>query len=442
MILVGNGIVITQNSENPIIYNGAIVIDNNMIKEVGDYDYLKNKYENYDFIDAKGKVIMPGLINTHHHIYSAFARGMNNRELPPVDFNDILDKLWWKMDKKLTLKDTKYSAYSTLIDSIKNGVTTVFDHHASPNSIGSSLFTIAEVSKELGIRTSLCYEVSDRDGEDILNQGISENLNFIKYANNDDTDMIRGLFGLHASFTLSDRSLDKCVNSLEGMKCGFHVHTAEGIKDQEECIKNSNMRIVERFEKFGLLGEKTLAVHCVHIDEKEMDILSRTKTNVINNPESNMGNAVGCSKVLEMLNKGIRVGMGTDGYTSDMFESMKVFPIIQRHARQNPSVAFNETFTLLFDNNRKIASNYFSREIGILKEGAYADLIIVDYNPLTPMTKDNLYGHFLFGFTGRTVRTSIINGKVVMKDRELTNIDEEEIFNRSRKVAQKLWDKM
>ena len=322
MILVGNGIVITQDSENPIIYNGAIVIENNIIKEVGDYNHLKNKYKNYNFIDAKGKVIMPGLINTHHHIYSAFARGMNNRELPPVDFNDILDKLWWKMDKKLTLKDTKYSAYSTLIDSIKNGVTTVFDHHASPNSIGSSLFTIAEVSKELGIRTSLCYEVSDRDGEEILNQGISENLNFIKYANNDDTDMIRGLFGLHASFTLSDRSLDKCVNSLEGMKCGFHVHTAEGSRDQEECIKNSNMRIVERFEKFGLLGEKTLAVHCVHINEKEMDILSRTKTNVINNPESNMGNAVGCSKVLEMLHKGIRVGIGTDGYTRDMFESM------------------------------------------------------------------------------------------------------------------------
>lgn len=442
MILIGNGIVITQDNEKPIIYNGAVVIDNNIVKEVGYYNYLKTKYENYTFIDAKGKVIMPGLINTHHHIYSAFARGMNNRELPPTDFNDILDKLWWKMDKRLTLEDVKYSAYTTLIDSIKNGVTTVFDHHASPNSIGDSLFTIGEVAKELGIRSSLCYEVSDRDGEEILNQGINENLNFIKYANNDDTDMIKGLFGLHASFTLCDKSLDRCVNSLENIDCGFHVHTAEGKNDQEECIKSSNMRIVERFEKFGILGDKTLAVHCVHIDENEMDILSRTKTNVINNPESNMGNAVGYSKTLEMLDKNIRVGMGTDGYTSDMFESMKVFPIIQRHARQNPSVAFNETFTLLFDNNRKIASNYFKKEVGILKEGAYADLIIVDYNPLTPMTKDNLYGHFLFGFTGRMVTTTIINGKVIMKDRELVNIDEEEIFRKSRVVAQKLWDKM
>ncbi|WP_066893689.1 putative aminohydrolase SsnA [Clostridium nigeriense] len=442
MILIGNGMLITQDIKNPFITNGAVVLKDNVILEVGNYEDLKDKYKECEFIDAKGKVIMPGLINTHHHIYSAFARGMDNKEEPSQNFNEILERLWWKLDKKLTLEDTRYSAYTTYIDCIKNGVTTVFDHHASPMNITNSLFTIGEVAKELGIRTSLCYEVSDRDGIEITNEGIAENVNFIKYANKDDSDMIKGLFGLHASFTLSDETLEKCAKEIEGLNSGFHVHVAEGITDVHDSLKNNGKRIVERLFDYGILGEKTLAVHCVHINNREMDLLKATNTNVVNNPESNMGNAVGCAPVLEILNKGINIGMGTDGYTSDMFESMKVFPIIQRHNRCNPSVAFNETFKLLFQNNRNIANRYFKKELGILKEGAYADVIIVDYNPLTPMNSSNLFGHMLFGFTGRSVITTIINGKIVMKDRELINIDEEKIFAESREVAQKLWEKM
>ena len=442
MILIGNGMVITQNAKMPFIKNGAVVLKDNLILEVGDFDNLKDKYKECEFIDAKGKVIMPGLINTHHHIYSAFARGMDNKENPATNFNEILERLWWKLDKKLGLEETKYSAYTTYIDCIKNGVTTVFDHHASPMSITNSLFTIGEVSKEIGIRTSLCYEVSDRDGLEKRNEGISENLNFIKYANKDNSDMIKGLFGLHASFTLSDNTLEKCVREMNGLNSGFHIHVAEGIKDLEDSLKHSGKRVVERLNDFGILGEKTLAIHCVHINNKEMDILKATNTSVVNNPESNMGNAVGCSPVLEMINKGINVGMGTDGYTSDLFESMKVFPIIQRHNDCNPSVAFNETFKMLFDNNRNIVNKYFKKEIGILKEGAYGDVIIVDYNPLTPMNSGNLFGHILFGFTGRSVITTIINGKVIMKDRELINIDEEKIFDTSRKLASKLWSQM
>ena len=442
MILIGNGMLITQDIKNPFITNGAVVLKDNVILEVGNYEDLKDKYKECEFIDAKGKVIMPGLINTHHHIYSAFARGMDNKEEPSQNFNEILERLWWKLDKKLTLEDTRYSAYTTYIDCIKNGVTTVFDHHASPMNITNSLFTIGEVAKELGIRTSLCYEVSDRDGIEITNEGIAENVNFIKYANKDDSDMIKGLFGLHASFTLSDETLEKCAKEIEGLNSGFHVHVAEGITDVHDSLKNNGKRIVERLFDYGMLGEKTLAVHCVHINNREMDLLKATNTNVVNNPESNMGNAVGCAPVLEILNKGINIGMGTDGYTSDMFESMKVFPIIQRHNRCNPSVAFNETFKLLFQNNRNIANRYFKKELGILKEGAYADVIIVDYNPLTPMNSSNLFGHMLFGFTGRSVITTIINGKIVMKDRELINIDEEKIFAESREVAQKLWEKM
>ena len=442
MLLVGNGRLVTQNAAKPLIENGCISIDGAVIGEVGSTAELKAKYKAAEFIDAKGKIIMPGLINSHHHIYSSFARGMALDGEPGANFIGILEKLWWRLDKKLTLEDAKYSAYSTLIDCIKNGVTTVFDHHASPFSSKDSLFTIGEVSKELGLRSCLCYEVSDRDGEAVLNEGIEENINFIKYANTDKQDMLKGMFGLHASFTLSDNSLDKCRQAMQGGDAGYHVHTAEGIEDLYDSLQNYGKRVVQRLLDFDILGEKSIAVHCIHTNGLEMDMLKATKTNVVHNPESNMGNAVGCSPVIEMMKRGIRVGLGTDGYTSDMFESMKVANIIHKHHLCDPRAAWGEVPQMLFKNNREIAKAYFSRPLGVLEEGAYADIIVVDYNPNTPMTDANINSHILFGMTGRSVVTTIVNGKVLMKERKLLIADEEEIFAKSREVAAKLWKRI
>lgn len=442
MLLAGNGRLITQNSARPLIENGCVAIDGSTIAEIGSTAELRAKYKDAEFIDAKGKIIMPGLINTHHHIYSSFARGMALDGETGADFIGILEKLWWRLDKKLTLEDTKYSAYSTLIDCIKNGVTTVFDHHASPFYAKDSLFTIGEVSKELGIRSCLCYEVSDRDGEAVLKDGIKENVDFIKYADSDEQDMLKGMFGLHASFTLSDSSLEKCRQAVEGLNAGFHVHAAEGIDDLYDSLRKYGKRVVQRLLDFDILGEKSIAVHCIHTNGLEMDILKDTKTNVVHNPESNMGNAVGCSPVIEMMRRGVRVGLGTDGYTSDMFESMKVANIIHKHHLCDPRAAWSEVPQMLFVNNREIAKKYFKRTVGILEEGAYADLIIADYNPHTPMLDSNINSHILFGMTGRSVETTIINGKVLMKERKLLIVDEEEIIRKSREVAAKLWKRV
>ena len=443
MILVGNGRVVTQNSEIPYIENGCVAIEGNVIIEIGTTKELKAKYEGYEFIDAKGKVIMPGMVCTHHHIYSAFARGMSIKDAPvSKNFDDILENLWWRLDKKLTLEDTKYSAYTTLIDCIKNGTTTVFDHHASPFSITDSLFTIGDVAKELGIRNCLCYEVSDRDGLDITEEGIKENVNYIKHANAQEDDMTKGMFGLHAAFTLSDESLNKCAEAMEGLDAGYHVHTAEGRTDLYDSLNKYGKRVVNRLYDHKILGEKSIAVHCIHVNGQELDIVKDTNTNVVHNPESNMGNAVGCSPVIEMVKRGINVGLGTDGYTSDMFESYKVGNIIHKHSLCDPSVAWGEIPKALFENNTNIAGKYYKKPVGLLKEGAYADVIVVDYNPLTPMNGSNCNSHILFGMTGKSVVTTIINGKVVMKDRELVNIDEEAIFAKSREIAAKLWERI
>ena len=441
MILI-NGRVITQDKNNPYIENGAVVIEKEKIKAVGAAKEILEKYSDNEIIDVDGKVIMPGIINAHHHLYSAFARGMASGGSAPQNFMEILEGLWWKIDKKLTIEDLKYSAYTTYIDCIKNGVTTVFDHNASPYAVKNSLFTIANAAKKIGIRTCLCYEVSDRDGEEILKDGIEENINFIKEHNNDCQNMVKGMFGLHAAFTLSDESLAMCREKMRGINAGYHVHVAEGKADLEDSLAKHGKRVVERLNDFGILGKKTLAVHSIHVNDDELDILKNTETYVVHNPESNMGNAVGCQPFLKMFEKGITVGLGTDGYTSDMFESMKVANIIHKHENKNPSVAWGEVPTAMFENNRKIAQEYFDGELGILKEGALADVIVVDYDPLTPMTANNTNSHILFGMTGREVETTIINGKIIMKDRKLIGIDEKEIFRESRETAQKLWDRM
>lgn len=442
MILVGNGRLITKNEQNPYMDDGCVVIEGNVIKEIGKTKEMKEKYSYYEFIDANKKVVMPGLINTHMHIYSSFARGMAVPGKPSENFMEILENLWWRLDKKLTLEDTKYSAYATYIDCIKNGVTTVFDHHASPFAIEGSLFTIKDVAKDLGIRTNLCYEVSDRDGLKTIDQGIQENVNFIKFAKDDESDMVKGMFGLHAAFTLSDKTLEKCANEMANLDAGYHVHTAEGIDDVIINKEKYNKKVVQRLNDFNVLNDKTIAVHCIHIDSEEMELIKENKSFVVHNPESNMGNAVGCAPVVHLLNKGITVGLGTDGYTSDMFESLKVANIIHKHQLRDPRVGWAEAPTMLFENNRKIASKHYKKDLGVLKEGAYADVIVVDYIPHTPLNENTENGHIIFGMTGRSVDTTIINGKVLMKDRILLNIDEESILAKSREMSNKLWDRI
>ena len=437
MLIIHHGRLITR--DNGAYYDdGAVVTDGALILEVGPSEELLAKYPEAERIDANGGVIMPGLINMHNHIYSAFARGLSIRGYSPRDFNDILEGQWWKIDRCLTHENNRLSALAVYADSIKNGVTTVFDHHASFFDIPYSLDDLADAAIKLGVRTSLCYEVSDRDGEKKSRESVEENERMILRAQAEGGDMLQGLMGLHASFTVSDATLDLCNQKRHG--AGFHVHCAEGISDVQHCLATYGKRIIERFYDAGVLGDKTLAVHCVHTNKAEFDLLRDTGSAVIHNPESNMGNAVGCGPVLHMLKEGVTVGLGTDGYTNDMLESYKVGNIIHKHHLCDPTVAWGEIPEMLFTNNAKIASRYYQHPVGVLKPGAYADVIVVDYDPLTPMHAGNCNSHILFGMQGRSVTDTICNGKVLMRDRKLLGIDEKALMQECRDSAQRLAD--
>ena len=438
MLLIGNGRVITRDPERPYIEKGAVVTDGARIAAAGEEETLRKVYPEAEFIDAAGGIIMPGLINAHTHIYSGLARGLSIPGYNPTNFLEILEGMWWHIDRHLTLDGTRASAYATILDCIRNGVTTIFDHHASFGEIPGSLFAIRDIAKETGMRACLCYEVSERDGEEKTEQGIRENAEFARWASAAQDPMIKAMFGGHALFTISDRTFEKMVEANNGMT-GFHIHVAEGMNDVYDSLRNYGCRPVNRLLYNGILGERTLLGHCIHVSPAEMDIIKETGTLVVNNPESNMGNAVGCAPVLQMIQKGIPVGMGTDAYTHDMLESLKVFLIIQRHNAAMPNVGWGEDFAMLFENNRRIAEKTFGVPLGILKEGAAADVIVMDYKPFTPFDGGNADGHMLFGMTGRCCRTTVINGRVVYRDREFVGMDEEKINAWVTEQSEALW---
>lgn len=438
MLVIGNGKLFTRNDEMPFVENGAVAIEGTKIAAVGETEAIKKQYGDAEFIDAKGGVIMPAFINTHEHIYSAMARGLSIKGYNPKGFLDILDGQWWTIDRHLTLEQTKYSAVETLISCIRNGVTTVFDHHASFGQIGGSLFTIADVAKELGVRACLCYEISDRDGMDKARESVMENAEFIRYALKDDTDMIAGMMGMHAQFTISDATMDLAAANKPD-EVGYHIHVAEGIEDLHDCLKKYGKRIVDRLMDFNILGEKTLLGHCIYINPHEMDLIKDTNTMVVHNPESNMGNACGCPPTMELVHRGILTGLGTDGYTHDMIESYKVANVLHKHHLCDANAAWGEVPKMLFENNAAIANRYFKTPLGVLKEGAAGDVIVVEYNPPTQLDASNINGHILFGMTGRDVVTTVANGRVLMKDREIKVIDVEEAMAKCREESAKLW---
>ena len=441
MILVGNGRVVTRDSKNPYYRDGAVVIDGDIILETGDFSGMKDKYPEAEFVDAGGGVIMPGFINAHTHIYSGLARGLAIEGNNPTNFLEVLEGMWWNIDRHLTLDGTRASAYATVLDCIRDGVTTIFDHHASFAQIPGSLFAIKDVCRELGIRACLCYEVSDRDGEEKRDQSIRENAEFARWAAKEDDDMIRAMFGGHALFTISDKTFEKMAEANDGLT-GVHIHVSEGMNDVYDSLRNYGCKPVNRLLAHGILGEKTLLGHCIHVSPSEMDVIKETGTMVVNNPESNMGNAVGCAPVLQMMKKGILVGMGTDAYTHDMLESLKVFLIIQRHNACLPNVAWGEAMQMLFANNAAIAAKYFRKPLGVLSPGAAADVIVMDYKPFTPFSEENVDGHMLFGMMGLSCRTTIINGRVLYKDREFVGIDEEKINAWTLEQSRKLWGEL
>ena len=433
-----NGIVVTLGEKNRVLWNATVVTDGELVAAVGDSAEMKLRFPDANSVDCSGQIVLPGFICTHHHFYSTMARGMFIPGQPAANFVQVLEQLWWKVDRALLEEDILLSAQMPLIDCIRNGTTTIIDHHASPSFRDGSLDLIENAVRQAGIRASLCYEVSDRNTPA---GGIAENERFIKKIGKGD-GQIAAMMGLHASFTLSDATIEQCVGIARDAGVGCHIHVAEDIADRADSLAKYNMPPVKRLDKLGLTGDKSIFVHCVHIDDSEMDILASTKTAVVHNPESNMNNAVGVTPLLKLLKKGVLVGLGTDGMGSDMLVQMRCAYLLHRLANHDPRVAFLEAPQLLFQNNTRIAELQFGLQFGEITEGRPADLAILDYQPPTPLSADNFLGHLIFGLVDATVDTTVCRGKILMKAKKFMSMDEERVAARSRELAPKMWKRL
>jgi putative selenium metabolism protein SsnA len=441
-MLITNGKIITWDQPNQILEGQAIRVIDDRVAEIGPQDRMIADNPDLEKLDAAGQYVMPGNICAHTHFYGAYARGMAIPGPAPKDFPEILEKLWWPLDKSLNMGDVRASAEVMLVDAIKHGTTTLIDHHASPNAIDGSLDEIADAVDEAGLRSVLCYEVTDRDGKEKARAGIQENVRFMKRLNSGGAaaNRIAGTFGLHASLTLSDETLEACRAANPDGE-GFHIHVAEHEADEYDSVEKSGMRVVDRLSKYEILGPKTIVAHVVHIDIKEAELLANSDTWVTHQPRSNMNNGVGVAPIEHLLRAGIKVGIGTDGFSHTMWDEWKTAYLLHKVWNRDPRrFSGMDAVQLGVYNNAALANKFFPQAaLGRLEPGAFADIIFVDYHPHTPLTAGNLPWQILFGFNESMVTSTIVAGKVLMRDRKLLTFDEEAVTSNARQRAPEVW---
>jgi putative selenium metabolism protein SsnA len=328
-----------------------------------------------------------------------------------------------------------------LVDAIKHGTTCIFDHHASPNFISGSLDVIERALIDSGVRGSVCYEVTDRGGEEKCEEGIQENIRMIKklQRTNGYDGMLAAMFGLHAGLTLSDKTLNR-VSTLIPDGYGFHVHVAEDISDQVDSEEKSGKRVVTRLHDNGITGANSIFVHGVHLNQDELNIIRKTKTWLTHQPRSNMNNAVGMANVETLLEMGIPVCLGNDGFSFNMWEEMRTCYLAHKMWNKDPRVMpGDKVINMGMKNNARLASHFFQQRVGVIEPGATADLILVDYDPITRFDEANLPWHILFGFRDSMVTMTMVNGKILMQDGKLTMLDEHKIAEESRRLSAEVW---
>lgn len=439
MIMFGNGVVVTRDAQRPLINGGAVAVgDDGLISALGPTQKLRREYPGAHFVDARGGLIMPGLINLHHHAYYTLARGLRPRPGTGKGLPALLEGRWWRLDRAMNLEDVYHGAAAAFLECVRSGVTTVFDHHASYGAVTGSLSEISRAADELGLRACLCYEVSDREGESKCRAAIQENVDFIREASRRGDGMRCGMMGMHAGFTLSDRTLEACMEALPATS-GCHIHVAECLEDTTHSLQTYGKSVVRRLRERGVLGRKTLAAHCIHLNWEDVQILRETDTAVIHCPRSNMSNAAGAADVTEYSRARVGLGLGTDGEAADMLGELAAASALCRHSSQNPDAGFEELPRALFTSNAAFANRFFETPLGVLKPGAAGDVIVLDYRPPTPLTAENLDLHLLAAAGTARVSTTAAAGKLLMEYGVLLCADEEKLLDGARKQAADLW---
>lgn len=440
--LIHNVTIFTNNDDRVVLHDQAVAVEGTRIVAVGAETALKVQYGHLELLDGGGRLLMPGFTNTHMHFYGMYARGISLNQTAH-NFHEILKYLWWALDKVLDDEAVYYSALIPAITAVQHGVTSMIDHHASPNACAGSLDQIEDALAKVGVRGLLCYETSDRDGKAVRDAGLAENERYIrkcqqaKLANPD--HLFDGMMGLHASFTLDDDSLEKAVAIAGGLNRGCHIHMLEDFVDETLTKERYGRSVVERLAHFGVLDRRSITAHGIFLDDGGRRLLADSDTVVVHQAQSNMNNAVGRADVFALLEAGVTVGLGTDGMTPDVRREVMAGYLMHKHHMRDNNLGWVAYETMAMKNNPAIYRRLTGQFVGRVEAGYLADVILVDYYPPTLLSGDTFWGHFLFGLVDAPVDMTMVNGRVLMRDKVVLGVDEGEVARRSRKVAERVW---
>ena len=387
--------------------------------------------------DCSGCIVIPGNVCAHTHLYSALARGMPYALEPPRNFVEILQRVWWRLDRALDEESIRASALVGGMEALLSGTTTLVDHHASPNAIDGSLDVIAAALGEVGARSVLCYETTDRDGPERARSGLAENRRFLARVGREQPPLVRGLVGAHASFTLDDETLAACAGVAGEFAAGLHVHAAEDGADERDALARHGTRVVERLVRAGALDERTLLAHGVHLDSAEIAAVHAAGATVAHNARSNMNNGVGRAPVEEL---GARLALGTDGIGADMFEESH--SAFFRLHEEDLGAAAGWPLARLAESARLAGRVFGEPLLGTLVPGAPADLVVLDYPAPAPLDEGSFAGHWVFALSSRHVRDVMVGGQWVVQDRSLTRLDADEVAAAAFAQAERLWERL
>jgi putative selenium metabolism protein SsnA len=431
-----------MDNQRRILEDHSVAIEKGRIVEIGRTVDLQREHSSADVLDASGRIVMPGIICSHSHLYGMLLRGASLKITPPSDFTQILQRLWWPVDEAMNFEDAYASALVASVEFAKSGVTTFADTYSGPNSISRVLDHIARAVEEVGIRGFIAFESTERHSKDEGDRGVQENVRFAEKMVSRPESKAKPLFSIHASFTVSDDLIKRVRTQAAKYQAPITIHTSEGLGDLHHNLENYGKRTVERLRDVGLLRPNVVLAHCVNLDENEINILAQTSTGVAHNPMSNMLNAVGVAPILRMLEKKINVGLGNDGYIFDMFENMRSAFLLHRVYHRDAN-AINP-YAIIEMATVKGARLYgMEKEIGSIEPGKRADIIIIKPSVLpTPLNAGSVTGHLINTVDGDDVETVLTDGNPIVKNKQLLTFDEGKAQSVSQTAAAKLWKRL
>jgi putative selenium metabolism protein SsnA len=412
--------------EPPLVEQTSLRIDEGIIVARGDGAAPQ---EGDEIVDLPGRILMPGLVCAHHHLYMTLARGMPAPKGPPGSYAEIIAQSFWRIDEALDLDAVQAAATAGALEALSAGTTTIVDHHASPKAIQGSLLRIARGLNEVGLRGILSYEISDRHGAVAREEALEENVSFQKKAKG----RFRGLIGAHASYTLSRDALDGIASARKETGTGVHLHLGEDILDEKISFEKYGEVPVARLLESGLLDNRAVVAHAVHLAWPELSQVLSTGAWLVHNPRSNMNHQVGYAPAGKF---GSRATLGSDGIGADMFVEAQVAHLRAKDAGQPIDVLKYLT------NGHRLASQVFGCTIGPMREGATADLLALDYRPPTPLTVDNLRWHFLNGFGAQHIEAVMVDGVWRRWQRRAVSLDVDAAYARAQEQAQAVWNRV